>query len=205
MKKRPMTNTQAAIISKANQLSPDEADIFWLRATHIKTTMYWLAAFTLIAFLQACAVKPKEVWQKFTFDGQNDGWAETVDLLEYAYGDGYGMVQNSIFNPRNSNYKELSSLPAQTGINGSMPVGEFLYVKWRVRATKQIYEERIDLRQRLPANMADHGLTFVIDGSQLYAYVITPKGKPYGTPPVYKTWYSKSYYTYEIFPQLNKS
>ena len=205
MKKRSMTNTQAAIINKANQLSPNEADIFCLRATHIKTTMYWLAAFTLIAFLQACAVKPKEVWQKFTFDGRNDGWAETVDLLEYAYGDGYGMVRESVSAPRSSAFPGSKGLAPLNNINGPMPVGEFLYVKWRVRATNQTYEERIDLRQRLPANMADHGLTFVIDGSQLYAYVITPKGKPYGTPPVYKTWYSKSYYTYEIFPQLNKS
>ncbi len=199
-----MAHTQVAIDDEKIQLLPCCAGLVGRWTSHIKITMRWLAVLTLIIFLQACAIKPKEVWQKFTFDGRNDGWAETVDLLEYAYGDGYAMVQNSIFNPRNSNYTGLSSLPPQTGINGPMPVGDFLYVKWRVRATNKTYEERIDLRHRLPVNMADHGLTFVIDGSQLYAYVITPKGKVYGTPPIYKTWHSKSFHTYEIFPQLNK-
>lgn len=87
-----------------------------------------------------------------------------------------------------------------------MPVGEFLYVKWRVRATGQVYEERVSLRNRLPVDMKDHGLTFVIEGPQLYVYLITPKLKntPYGTPPLNKSWYSKSYVTYEIFPKLER-
>ena len=126
--KLSMAHTQVAIADTKSKLLPCWAGLFGQWTSHIKITMRWLAVLNLIAFLQACAIKPKEVWQKFTFDGRNDGWAETVDLLEYAYGDGYGMVQNSIFNPRNSNYKGLSSLPPQTGINGPMPVGDFLFI-----------------------------------------------------------------------------
>lgn len=171
----------------------------WLRLARIAG----MAA--MLSLLLACATGPREVWQKFTFDGGYDKWADTADLLEYEYGNGYRMVKDSVSNPRGLVYKGGLSLPPQTGINGPMPVGEFLFVRWRVKATGQVYEERVDLRNRLPADMKDHGLTFVIDGPQLYVYVITPRPKPYyGAPPITRTWHSKHDYTYEIFPQLTK-
>lgn len=159
----------------------------------------------LLVLLAACATGQREVWQKFEFNGRSDGWAESIDLLEYEYGNGYRMVKDSVSNPRGLVYKGGISLPPQTGINGPMPVGEFLFVRWRVKATGKVYEERVDLRQRLPADMKDHGLTFVIDGPQLYVYVITPRPKPYyGAPPITRTWHSATRYTTEIFPQLTR-
>lgn len=164
-----------------------------------------IAIAALASSLVACAVGPRQVWQKFAFDGDYDGWGKVVDLLEYAYGDEYRMVRNSVTNPRSSAFSGLDRLPMATNINGPMPVGEFLYVRWRVKATGQVYEERVDLRERLPADMKDHGLTFVIDGPQLYVYVITPRPKPYyEAPPLNRSWRSKSYVTYEIFPTLTK-
>ncbi len=159
----------------------------------------------LLSLLLACATAPREVWQKFAFSGHSDGWHETIDLLAYEYGNGYRMVRDSVGKPDGYVYKDGKSIPPQTNINGPMPVGEFLFVRWRVKATGQVYEERVDLRNRLPADMKDHGLTFVIDGTQLYVYVITPRPKPYyGAPPITRTWHSKHDYTYEIFPQLTK-
>lgn len=160
---------------------------------------------SLLVLLAACATGRREVWQKFAFDGDYDKWGQTVDLLDYAYGSEYNMVRNSVSNPRSSAYVGLEKLPLATNINGPMPAGEFLFVRWRVKATGQVYEERVDLRQRLPADMKDHGLTFVIDGPQLYVYVITPRPKPYyGAPPITRTWHSATRYTTEIFPQLTR-
>jgi hypothetical protein len=48
-----------------------------------------------------------------------------------------------------------------------MPIGEFLYVKWRIKATGEVLEDRVDLHPVLPWNMGHHTVTFVIEGRQL--------------------------------------
>jgi len=53
--------------------------------------------------------------------------------------------------------------------------GDFLYVKWRNKGTGQVYEDNVDLRQRLPANIVDHRIHFIIKGSKLYVYLISMK------------------------------
>jgi len=157
----------------------------------------------VVFFISACAGVTNMVWHQFSFNGKNDKWADTVDLLEYSYGDQYKQIQNSVYTPRNPIFKGLTTLPPQDSVNGPMRVGDFLYVKWRIKASGEILEQRVDLSNRLPFDMKDHGLTFVIDGKQLYVYVITPKAKKYrGEPPILKTWHSETYQSYEIFPQL---
>jgi hypothetical protein len=165
----------------------------------------WLAAFTVAVSLVACASTPKLVPHAFSFNGLNDKWAESVDLLAYAYGDSDSMVRNDIDNPRSSVYANKSTLPPGTGVNGAMPVGDFLFVKWRIKASGEVLEKRVELGDRLPKDMTDHELTFVIDGKQLYVYVITPTSqKPWGKDPVNRSWRSAFRVTYEIYPTLEK-
>ena len=159
-----------------------------------------VATFVLALVLVACAASSSQPWHSFSFDGRFDKWADQVDLLAYSYGDKYNMVRNSIDQPRSPAYEGLRQLPPATGINGPMPVGDFLYVKWRVKATGEVIEDKVDLRNLLPQNMFDHGLTFVIDGRQLYVYLVTPKFKKYGDPPQLKTYLSNHHVTYEIYP-----
>jgi hypothetical protein len=150
--------------------------------------------------LTACAAAPQQVIHSFSFDGQFDKWSESIDLLAYSYGDQYNMVRNSIDNPRSPVFKGRSALPPSTGVNGPMPVGEFLYVKWRLKSTREVIEDRVDLRKLLPRNMANHGITFVIDGRQLYVYLVTPKFKKDSVPPHLKTYLSDLHVAYEIYP-----
>ena len=161
----------------------------------------WLAGLGLLFALAACATGPRLVSHAFNFDGRNDNWAEQVDLLAYSYGDQYRMVRNSVDAPRSPVFAGLSALPPGTGVNGPMPVGEFLYVKWRLKATGEVFEQRVDLRERLPRDMTDHELTFVIDGRQLYVYVVTPQVQP---PEVrqrtHRTWLSRYNVAYEVYP-----
>lgn len=157
-----------------------------------------LLALCLAMTLTACASGPKLVSHGFSFDGWNDHWAETAQLLEYSYGDQYRMVQRKA--------PEGDFLGYQSGIHGPMPVGDFLYVKWRLKASGEVFEQRVDLRNRLPRDMSDHELTFVIDGRQLYVYVVTPRRKTSSTelPTPLKTWRSEFAYAYEIYPTIQK-
>ena len=156
----------------------------------------WLAMLGLLLALAACASTPRLVWHAFNFDGWNDGWQAAAELLEYSYGDQYRMTQRKA--------KEGDFLGYRSAVNGPIPVGEFLYVKWRLKATGEVLEDRVDLRHRLPRNMTDHALTFVIDGRQLYVYVVTPQliTSQYKAP-LLRTWLSRYNVAYEIYPTLS--
>lgn len=154
----------------------------------------WLAAIALVLLtLTACATGPKLTFHAFTFDGGFDKWAAEVDLLEYSYGDQYPVV-------RRKASADQGTLGYSTNVNGPMPVGDFLYVRWRIKSTKEIVEDKVDLRNLLPGQMSEHKVTFVIDGKQLYVYLVTPKVKKVNTPPILKTYLSKFTESYEIYP-----
>lgn len=156
----------------------------------------WLVMLGLLLALAACASTPRLVWHAFNFNGWNDGWTQTAVLLEYSYGDRYAMVRDRS--------KDGRSVGVQWSVNGPMPVGEFLYVKWRLKATGEVLEDRVDLRHRLPRDMTDHELTFVIDGRQLYVYVVTPQLiTSQNKAPRLRTWLSRYNVAYEIYPTLS--
>ena len=150
----------------------------------------------LLLALGSCAAAPRQpnlVFHSFSFDGWSDNWYPKAELIEYSYGDQYQMVRKAARPPE-------SRLGPRTSIGGPMPVGEFLYVKWRIQASGEVREERVDLRPLLPADMDHHGLTFVIEGQQLYVYLVTPKPKHEDDPPLLKTTKSRYHLTYEIYP-----
>jgi len=82
-----------------------------------------------------------------------------------------------------------------TGGSVNMPPADFLYVKWRDKATDQVYEDRVDLTKRLPPFDEMYGQTvyFLVEDNQLYVYLIPdsdwdtkrnhrPKGQPPNGP-----------------------
>ncbi len=154
----------------------------------------------MLAGLAGCATGSKLVDHDFNFNGWYDTprWVDQVDLLAYSYGDQYHMVRDDIEKTKRL-FPGSTSVPAGTSVGGPMPVGEFLNVKWRIKATGEVVEDKVDLRGRLAKDMTRHGLTFVIDGKQLYVYLITPEPLPKGSP-VLKTTLSKYNVTYEIYP-----
>ena len=157
--------------------------------------MRWLLAVCVGLFLVACAGVggPKLVVHAFNFEGWNDGWAKTVDLLEFSYGDQYAPVR--------AKSTDGKSLGNSWGVNGAMPVGDFLRVKWRIKSSGEVLERHVDLRQRLPADMTNHELTFVIDERELFVYVATPRPQPGSVKQrTHRTWLSKYNVVYEVFP-----
>ena len=166
----------------------------------MRTWRIFVGILMTLVLATACATKVAEPWHKFAFDGWNDKWYPAHELLEYSYGDKYRMVRASVITPEHPINEGKSMLPPSTGVNGPMPVGEFLFVKWRIKSTGEVVEDRVDLRQRLPKDMTDHGLTFVIEGKQLYVYVITPKVRNSDLSPNKKTSSSRYRETFEIYP-----
>jgi len=68
---------------------------------------------------------------------------------------------------------------------GPMPLPNFLYVKWRDKATEQVYEERVDLKRRLPTPRKMEGATvyWVVEDNQLYVYLIPDGGDSFRPVP----------------------
>ncbi|MBL0420469.1 hypothetical protein JI739_08955 [Ramlibacter sp. AW1] len=163
------------------------------KAFSARSLLRVIAALLLAVALAACATRPHVVAHGFTFDGWDDHWYPQITVLEYAYGDKYHMTRK----------KNENGLPPGTSVFGDMPVAKFLYVRWRLKATGQTFEERVDLRDRLPADLSGHDITFVIDGSQLYVFVVTPEQiKVRLTKRPLKTWWSTHRVSYEIFPAV---
>lgn len=156
----------------------------------------WLALAGVLSVLTGCAsgqAPNKLVNHSFNFDGWYDGWQPTVELLEYRYGD----QDPSLMRKANDG----DFLGYQSNVSGTMPVGKFLYVRWRLKASGEVIDQRVDLRDRLPDDMTGHGLTFVIDGRQLYVYVITPREQAPGlSQRPLRTWRSTYNVSYEVFP-----
>lgn len=153
------------------------------------------ATFLLIVAiaLSGCATGPRTAYHSFSFDGGHDKWTSDVDLLEYDYGGQYSYVHRKATDAS-------TPLGNRTAVNGMMPIGEFLYVKWRIKSTGEVVDKHVDLRALLPDDMFGYGVSFVIDGSQLYVYLVTPSKKKYMTPPILRTWHSQFNESYEIYP-----
>jgi hypothetical protein len=183
----------------------------------LKTLRFVFALLFAVA-LVACASGPKVALHTFTCDGYSDTnrWIDKVDLLAYSYGDhGPNQLRENADDPRTKwllNNVGKTSLTCG-GVGGFIPVGDFLYVKWRIKETGEILEERVDLRARLPQKMDHHKLTFSIDERQLHVYVVTPFPRADRSKPsvgriggVYEPTHlvsdSMLKWTYEIYPTL---
>src|SRR5688572_7012648 len=112
----------------------------------------------------------------FAFDLRYDN--QDAELLDYAYGDSKLPVR-----PPEWALKEGRTFFFNS-VSGEMLRGEFLYVKWRILNTGQIYEDKVDLRHRLPADIREHRITFLIRGPQLHVYLVTPERRPSDVPPI---------------------
>jgi hypothetical protein len=136
--------------------------------------MRWLVALTVAFACTACAADPAVVDHAFGFDMRYDD--QDAEVLDYRYGKSELPVhapQAAVAAGKTFTFE---------GVHGPMLRGDFLYVKWRNRVTGQVHEDTVDLRQRLPADIADHRIHFIIKGPQLYVYLISPEPRPPSMP-----------------------
>lgn len=115
----------------------------------------------------ACATRSRLVEHSFEFDARWD--SPGIEILDYWYG--------------TSNLPGLRGCPKQyapcatsrqyAGTTGDIPLGDELTVKWRVKSTGNVYQDTVKLSDRLPENMKNQKIRFVIKDSQLYVFVIS--------------------------------
>jgi hypothetical protein len=131
---------------------------------------------TMSVFVSGCGAEPEVVDHSFGFDALID--SPDVRILNYRYGDskhpGARYTDEEL---------KLDMLAQRTGISGPMRRPESLYVKWLVRSENKIYEDTVDLLKRLPRDIRDLKVYFMLQGPQLYVYLIYPGRREPGAPP----------------------
>ena len=121
----------------------------------------------------ACASGPAVVDHAFGFDARVD--SPGIEILDYRYGESF---KNSPV------FRDQGLIPQSGNNNGPMPLGDTLTVRWRIKATGQEFEGTVDLKSRLPSDMANQRIHFSVKGSQLFVYVIDPVPRPADWPVV---------------------
>ncbi|WP_145840403.1 hypothetical protein [Denitratisoma sp. DHT3] len=132
----------------------------------------WLIAVIAVMVLAGCASTPELVSHGFAFDFIDD--SPEAELLDYRYGTSYY---------GKSERQSLGRVSQGKGIFGEIRRGDDLYVKWRLKATGEVFEETIDLRNRLSKDIRGSEIYFLVRGPQLYVYLITPKKRAKDEPP----------------------
>jgi hypothetical protein len=89
-----------------------------------------------------------------------------------------------------------------THTHGAISLGDSLYVKWRVRSTGEVFEDTVDLKSRLPKEMEDQRIYFVVKGSQLYVYLTDLKTLRTKDQPIVGAFKTQLYVTKQIYPNL---
>lgn len=114
----------------------------------------------------------------FSFDARRD--SPDVSILDFHYaGNDHPSLRGC---PRLPD--ECKPPFGATVAHGRMEVGEHLYVKWKVKATGDIYEDMVDLRDRLPRDMENKRVYFLVHRGRLYVFLIDAPGPiPRRCPP----------------------
>jgi hypothetical protein len=138
-----------------------------LFAKNCQRVMLRISFAFLFVLLTACAGGPNAqnelVYHGFEFNTRDD--SPDVVLLDYHY----GLSSNPVVANRAGEGKSRQS----GGTSGDIRRGDHLYVKWRLKDTGKVYEDRVDLKSRLPRNIKRQNIYFIIDGAQLYVYLIS--------------------------------
>ena len=131
-----------------------------------------LGAVFVTLVLGACA---SSVYHSFGFDMRGD--KQDADVLEYRYGSASRWIGHTENEFKDGRVYMVES----TGVV-DMPKPDFLFVKWRNRGSGQVFEDKVDLRERLPRNIKNQTVYFMIHGSQLYVYLVSDQPRPPGVP-----------------------
>jgi len=138
----------------------------------LRTNKVWNVAWIVVIIMQLALISGARgkdmVKHSFSFDTFVD--SPDAEVLDYQYGSSGQFGTHA-----NKEAVQLGRKFGQWNTTGVMPRGEFLYVKWRLKPSGQVYEDKVDLTTRLPADITNHRIHFVIKGAQLYVYLISPE------------------------------
>jgi hypothetical protein len=139
----------------------------------------WLGLFLMLS-LVGCATGQAGgvVDHSFEFHASTD--SPGIQVLAYSYGDSSNTYGGRLRATEDDT--KNGTVSQGTNITGPIPVGKYLYVKWRIKKTGEVIEDTVDLQKQWPRSMADLKLYFIIEDRQLFVYLITElKERPYFT------------------------
>lgn len=171
--------------------------------TLLTKVKYFLACLMLLC-LTACAVggildQDSYPVHHFSFDAMLE--SPDVEVLDYQYSNARHQGVRA-----NRERIALGETFGGTNIAGSILRGDFLYVKWRGKthgSSLGTYEDEVDLRSRLPADITDLRIHFIIRGPQLYVYLIWPYDPNHKYPVNEKSLFDRVKYI-QIYPDTSK-
>jgi hypothetical protein len=144
-----------------------------------KLRLFFIVFFWFVACfaMTGCAVTPKTVPHSFAFTADMD--SPSIEVLDYRYG------SEKLARVRAPEWRVQQGEPTHgNGYFGDMPIGEELYVKWRIKSTKEVLEKTIDLRPLLPVDMQGVTIDFTIDQKDISIFVVYRKYKDKNAPSI---------------------
>lgn len=143
--------------------------------------------------LTACATGSQGVNHAFAFDARID--SPDIEILNYRYGSTGSVGTNG-----DTSIRQFGRSAQAGSFSGPVPVGDTLYVKWRIRSTGQEFEDTVDLKSRLPRNMVRQEIYFLVKSGLLFVF-LTDLTKPrYKEIPIVGPFKTQSYVTRQIYP-----
>ena len=122
----------------------------------------------MVLWLSACA--SGLVYHRFSFDANSE--SPDIELVAYQYGNDKGVGMRGQEHEFTIRGVKHFGMGGQAGITGDIIRPDFLFVKWRIKATGEVLEDTVDLKNRLPWDFSRHTVHFTVDGRQLYIYLI---------------------------------
>lgn len=148
------------------------------KLTHLMGSLLkWILIGDILLGCAACATggfMTNHPMHAFSFDTRHD--SPDAEVLDFRYGTG----SHEGVHPEKERVNMGQTFSAENTY-GAIPLGEFLYVKWRIKNPENpakyigYYEDNVDLRKKFPSDMVGFRVHFIINGSQLYVYLISPE------------------------------
>ncbi len=154
---------------------------------------FWVVVLFAVPFFGGCATRSEMVNHQFKFDAISD--SPGIAVLDYQY----GTTAQPGARPAPFELRQ-DHIGQQTSVSGDMVRGDFLYVKWKIKNTGEVLEDRVDLKHLEPENIEGCIVYFVVKDRQLYVYLITPEKNPAGWPQYSPPGYTHLK-TYQLYPK----
>lgn len=97
----------------------------------------------------------------------------TIHVMDYQYS-----ANGKVFVQWDRALRDRGEYSGGIGRYGWYPIPDKLYVKWKLSATNEVFEETVDLQSRLPFQMEGKQIYFLVWDKELHVYLATGPYRP---------------------------
>ena len=163
--------------SLAQQTSATGIDMHGSRQISILVRTTNFSKFLLGALLMSAGLAQagSEISYGFEFDLTKD--SQHAAILSYKYSAG----SRVLISRKPSDFADFKGLYGES-MRAPMPRGTSLQVKWKDTKTNEVFEDTVNLGNRLPKDMSEKIISLMIFGPQLYIFVTSDEPHVPGAP-----------------------